>query len=120
MKVILALILIGIIFAPGTVSGGKYLASHYEVDCDIICNNSGTDSSIPMSLVLVGITAFAGIGLYYKFSKVGLYETFSLKCKLCRKSTNGLKCPECEAGKEEAESSSLSGRWIWGLQDKEI
>ncbi len=110
MKVILAFVLMGIIFSPGTAFGGKSLTSHYELDCDIICNNSGTDSSIPMSLVLVGITAFAGIGLYYKFSKVGLYETFSLKCKLCRKSTNGLKCPECEAGKKEAESSSLSGR----------
>lgn len=102
MKIILALVLVGMIFVPSTAFGWKSLSSLYEPDCDIVCNHLYSGTMIPMNFILLVVTAFAGLGLYYKFTKVGRYETFSLKCKKCGQQTNGLKCPYCETKKQNA------------------
>ena len=36
---------------------------------------------------------------YYKSSKIGKYEKFSLHCTRCGRFTHGLKCVMCEARK---------------------
>jgi hypothetical protein len=104
MKSILVLILISMIFVPGTALGWKSISSVYEKDCDFACNNSsfGIYNSTPMNFILIGGAVFVALGLYAKFRKTGLYETFSLNCKNCGKSTNGLKCPTCEITKQKA------------------
>lgn len=102
MKAILVLVLVVLIFVPSTAFGWKSLSHLYVPDCDIICENnfSKVDNSAAMNFILLGLTAVAGLGLYYKYAKAGRFETFSLTCKECGKSTNGLKCPICEEEKQ--------------------
>jgi hypothetical protein len=90
------------IFVPGTAFGWKSISSMYEQDCDFACiqSSSGIYNSTPMNFILLGGAAFIALGLYSKFRKVGLYETFSLNCKNCGKPTNGLKCPSCEISRQ--------------------
>ncbi len=103
MKVILVFLLIGMMFIPGTAFGWKSISSMYGPNCDFICEQSSNNYfPAPMNFILLGMAAFTVLGLYVKFTKTGRYETFSLKCKQCGKSTNGLKCPTCEASKQKA------------------
>ncbi len=103
MKVILAFLLIGMMFVPGTAFGWKSISSMYESNCDFACAQSSNNYfPAPMNFILLGLTAFAVLGLYVKFTKTGRYETFSLKCKQCGRLTNGLKCPICETYKQKA------------------
>ncbi|HSB50144.1 MAG TPA: hypothetical protein VLC72_02260 [Nitrosopumilaceae archaeon] len=103
MKPILVLVLAVLIFVPSTAFGWKSLSYNYVPDCDIICENnfSKVNNSAAMNFILLGLTAVAGLGLYYKYAKTDRFETFSLKCKQCGKSTNGLKCPICEEEKQQ-------------------
>lgn len=102
MKPIIVFVLIGLIFLPGTAFGWKSLSYNYVSNCDILCENnfSKSDNSAAMNFILLGLTAITGLGLYYKYAKAGRFETFSLKCKECGKSTNGLKCRICEEKKQ--------------------
>ena len=103
MKVILVFLLIGMMFIPGTAFGWKSISSMYGPNCDFICEQSSNNYfPAPMNFILLGMTAFAVLGLYAKFTKTGRYETFSLKCKQCGKTTNGLKCPTCGTSKQKA------------------
>ncbi|MFQ5573683.1 MAG: hypothetical protein ACE5EJ_05485 [Nitrosopumilaceae archaeon] len=103
MKSILVLVLVGMMLVPGTAFGWKSLSYNAIPECDIICENnfSRIDNSAPMNFILLGLTAIAGLGLYYKYAKAGKFEIFSLHCKQCGKSTNGLKCPLCEETKQK-------------------
>jgi hypothetical protein len=49
---------------------------------------------------MLGMLSLIGLGLFIKYNHIGKYETFSMICKTCRKKTNGLKCPICEAEKQ--------------------
>ena len=103
MKSIFVLVLIGMMLVPGTAFGWKSISHNSIPECDIICENnfSKVDNSASMNFILLGLSAVAGLGLYYKYAKTGKFETFSLQCKQCGKSTNGLKCPSCEESKQK-------------------
>jgi len=103
MKSILVLVLIGMMLVPGTAFGMKSLSYNSIQECDIICENnfSKVDNSASMNFIFLGLAAIVGLGLYYKYAKAGKFETFSLHCKQCGKSTNGLKCPRCEETKQK-------------------
>ncbi len=103
MKSILVLVLVGMMLVPGTAFGMKSLSYNAIPECDIICNNnfSKVDNSVSMNFILLGLSAIIGLGLYYKYAKAGKFDTFSLHCKQCGKSTNGLKCPRCEETKQK-------------------
>jgi len=53
-----------------------------------------------MNFIMLGMLSLIGLGLFIKYNHLGKYETFSMNCKTCRKKTNGLKCPICEAEKQ--------------------
>lgn len=63
---------------------------HYKVYAN---NINMTPIVIMASILLVVLVA------YYKVSKVGKYDTFSLKCKKCGSFTRGLKCVVCQSRK---------------------
>jgi len=72
MKVILVFLLIGMMFIPGTAFGWKSISSMYGPNCDFICEQSSNNYfPAPMNFILLGMTAFAVLGLYAKFSKTG-------------------------------------------------
>ncbi len=103
MKSILVLVLFGMMLIPGTAFGAKALSYNAIPECDIICENnfSKVDSSAPMHFILLGIASLVGLGLYYSYTKAGKFETFTLHCKTCGQSTNGLKCTSCEESKQK-------------------
>jgi len=102
MKIIVAFVLIALIFTPSTVFGWKSVNQLNDVQCIVDCNFGRTsiDSSKPMNFIMLGMFSLIGLGLFVKYNRLGKYETFSMKCKTCRKKTNGLKCPICEAEKQ--------------------
>ncbi len=102
MKIIVAFVLVALIFAPSTVFGWKSINQLNDVQCFVNCNTgtSSIDSSKPFNFILLGMFSLIGLGLFIKYNKLGKYETFSMKCKTCRRKTNGLKCPICEAEKQ--------------------
>ena len=103
MKSILVFVLIGMMLVPGTAFGWRSLSYNSIQDCEIICENnfSKVDNSASMNFIFLGLAAIAGLGLYYKYAKAGKFDTFSIHCKQCGKSTNGLKCPSCEENKQK-------------------
>lgn len=103
MKSILVFVLVAMMLIPGTAFGWKSLSYNSIPECDIICKNnfSKIDNSASMNFILLGISAVVGLGLYYKYAKAGKFETFSLQCKQCGQSTNGLKCPGCEENQQK-------------------
>ena len=104
MKIIVALILVAMIFAPSTVFGWKSINQQNNVECIVDCNfgHGSIDSSKPMNFIMLGMFSLIGLGLFIKYNRLGKYETFSIKCKTCRRNTRGLKCPICEAEKQKA------------------
>ncbi len=102
MKIIVAFVLVTLIFAPSTVFGWKSINQLNDVQCIVDCNfgHPNIDSSKPMNFLILGVFSLIGFGLFIKYNRSGKYETFSLKCKTCRRTTNGLKCPICEAQKQ--------------------
>ena len=104
MKIIVALVLVALIFAPSSVFGWKSVNQLNDVQCFANCNvdHASIDSSKPMNFIMLGMFSLVGLGLFIKFNKLGKYETFSMTCKTCRRKTNGLKCPICEAEKQRA------------------
>jgi hypothetical protein len=102
MKIIVALVLLALIFTPSTVFGWKSINQQNNLQCIVDCNlgHASIDSSKPMNFILLGMFSLVGLGLFIKYNHLGKYETFSLKCKTCRRNTRGLKCPICEAEKQ--------------------
>jgi len=102
MKIIVAFVLVALIFAPSTVFGWKSINQLNDVQCIVDCNfgHASIDSSKPMNFIMLGMLSLIGLGLFIKYNHIGKYETFSMKCKTCRKKTNGLKCSICEAEKQ--------------------
>ena len=102
MKIIVAFVLVALIFAPSTVFGWKSINQLNDVECFVNCNIGPTsiDSSKPFNFIVLGMFSIVGLGLFMKLNRLGKYETFSIRCKTCRKRTNGLKCPTCEAEKQ--------------------
>lgn len=92
------------IFTPSTVFGWKSVNQLNDIQCLVNCNigAASVDTSKPFNFFMLGMFSLIGLGLFIKFNRLGKYETFSLKCKTCRKKTNGLKCPVCEAEKQRA------------------
>lgn len=101
MKIIVAFVLVALIFTPSTVFGWKSINQLNDVQCIVDCNfgNVSIDSSKPMNFIMLGMFSLIGLGVFIKYNRLGKYETFSMRCKTCRKRTNGLKCPTCEAEK---------------------
>jgi hypothetical protein len=97
MKIILAFVLVALIFIPNTAFGWKSLASLYEKECIVDCSygHVGIDSSKPMNFILLAMISLLGLGLFIKFNRLRKFETFSIRCKHCGKSTRGLKCVYC-------------------------
>ena len=104
MKIIVAFVLVALIFAPSTVFGWKSINQLNDVQCFVNCDigTSSIDSSKPFNFIMLGMFSLLGLGLFIKYNQLGKYETFSIKCKTCRRKTNGLKCPICEAEKQRA------------------
>jgi len=104
MKIIVALFLAAVIFAPSTAFGWKSVANLYEVECIVDCNydHVSIDSAQPTNYILLGMMSLFGVGLFIKFKKLGKNETFSITCKHCGRCTRGLKCVMCEAQKQKA------------------
>lgn len=102
MKIIVAFVLVALIFAPSTVFGWKSINQLNDVECFVNCNvgQASIDSSKPFNFIVLGMFSIVGLGLFMKLNRLGKYETFSIRCKTCRKRTNGLKCPTCEAEKQ--------------------
>ena len=102
MKIMVAFVLVALIFTPSTVFGWKSINQLNDVQCIVDCNfgHANIDSSKPMNFIMLGMFSLIGLGLFIKYNHLGKYETFSMKCKTCRKKTNGLKCPICEAEKQ--------------------
>ena len=102
MKIILALVLIGFLFMPGSAFAWKSLAFHNTDDCTYDCTlpYAGVDHSSPMNFLMLGVTAIIGLGVYYKYAHTEKYATISLKCESCGRRTNGLKCAICEERKQ--------------------
>ena len=104
MKIIVAFVLVALIFAPSTVFGWKSINQINDIQCIVDCNFglASIDSSKPMNFIMLGMFSLIGLGLFIKYNQLGKYETFSMKCKTCRKKTNGLKCSICESEKQRA------------------
>jgi len=104
MKIIVAFVLVALIFAPSTVFGWKSINQINDIQCIVDCNfgHASIISSKPMNFIMLGMFSLIGLGLFIKYNQLGKYEIFSMKCKTCRKKTNGLKCPICEAEKQRA------------------
>ncbi len=104
MKIIVAFVLVALIFAPSTVFGWKSINQLNDDQCIVDCNfgYASIDSSKPMNFIMLGMFSLIGLGLFIKYNRLGKYETFSMKCKTCRRKTNGLKCPICEAETQRA------------------
>ncbi len=97
-----AFVLVALIFTPSTVFGWKSINQLNDVQCIVNCNfgHASIDSSKPMNFIMLGMFSLIGLGLFIKYNHLGKYETFSIKCKTCRRRTNGLKCRICEAEKQ--------------------
>lgn len=104
MKIIVALVLAAVIFAPSIAFGWKSTASLYEVECIVNCNydHESIDSVTPTNFILLGMASLTGIGLLIKLKNLGKNETFSITCKHCGRCTRGLKCVYCEPEKQKA------------------
>ena len=104
MKIIVAFVLVALIFAPSSVFGWKSINHLNDVQCIVNCDigAASIDSSKPMNFIMLGMFSLLGLGLFIKYNRLGKYETYSMKCKICRRKTNGLKCPTCEAEKQRA------------------
>ena len=104
MKIIVAFVLVAVIFAPSSVFGWKSVNQLNDVQCFVDCNiaPASIDTSKPFNFILLGMFSLVGLGIFMKLNRIGKYETFSITCKTCRKKTNGLKCPTCEAEKQRA------------------
>ena len=104
MKIIVAFVLVALIFTPSTVFGWKSINQLNDVQCIVDCNfgHASIDSSKPTNFIMLGMFSLIGLGLFVKYNQLGKYETFSMKCKTCRKKTNGLKCSICESEKQRA------------------
>ena len=104
MKIIVALILVALIFAPSSVFGWKSVNQLNDVQCFVNCDigHAGIDSSKPFNFIMLGMFSLIGLGIFIKYNRLGKYETFSMRCKTCRRKTNGLKCTICEAEKQRA------------------
>jgi hypothetical protein len=61
---------------------------HYKV----YANNINLTPIVIMAAILLVVLV-----AYYKISRVGKYECFSLKCKKCGSFTRGLKCVVCQS-----------------------
>ena len=103
MKIIVALILAAVIFAPSTAFGWKSVAHLYEVECIVDCNydRESIDSAQPTNYILLGMMSLVGVGLIIKLKKLGKNETFSITCKHCGRCTGGLKCVYCIEEKQK-------------------
>ena len=104
MKIIVALILAAVIFAPSTAFGWKSVAHLYnEVECIVDCNydHESIDSAQPTNYILLGMMSLVGVGLIIKLKKLGKNETFSITCKHCGRCTRGLKCVYCIEEKQK-------------------
>lgn len=104
MKIILALLLGGMIFAPFSAFGWKSVMPQNDVVCEINCNYGVVGQVIPSStnFIILAILSTLGLAVYHKVTTMEKYQTFSLRCKKCGRSTQGLKCPLCEAKKQAA------------------
>ena len=102
MKIIVAFVLVALIFAPSSVFGWKSINQLNDVQCFVNCDvgPASIDSSKPMNFIMLGMFSLLGLGLFIKYNRLGKYETFSFKCKTCRRNTHGLKCPICETEKQ--------------------
>ena len=102
MKIIVAFVLVALIFTPTTVFGWKSINKQSAEECLVNCDlgYGSIDSSKPFNFILLGMFSLVGLGIFMQLNRLGKFETFSIRCKTCRKKTNGLKCPTCEAEKQ--------------------
>ena len=100
MKIIVAFVLVAIIFTPSTVFGWRTI-SDADLKCVVDCNfeYGSTNSSKSMNFIMLGMFTLVGLALLTQYKKSGKYETFSIKCNICKNNTRGLKCTLCESKK---------------------
>lgn len=104
MKIIVALIFAAMILAPSSAFGWKSLASLYDKECIVDCNDHvSIDNAAPMNFILLGAASLVALGMFMKSKRFGKYETFSITCERCGRCTRGLKCELCEARKQKAQ-----------------
>ena len=92
-----ALILVS---APASAYGWKSLIFHLQEDCVVDCNQlyESLGSSSPANAIIVVAALMTGMFLLYSMGRLRKFETVSMRCSSCGRSTHGLKCPFCSAG----------------------
>ena len=92
-----ALILVS---APASAYGWKSLIFHLQEDCVVDCNQryESLGSSSPANAIIVVAALMTGMFLFYSMGRLRKFETVSMRCSSCGRSTHGLKCPFCSAG----------------------
>ena len=102
MKTIVTLVLVAMIFVPGSVFGWKSVnqdTSQCMVNCDL--GYVSIDSSKPMNFIILLMLSIIVVGILIQYSRTHKYESLSLRCKICKRHTNGLKCVICEAERQK-------------------
>lgn len=92
-------LIFAIFFTPLEVFGWKSIS--FKNECFIHCQlpYGSIAGSHPMDFLLLGVFGIFGIVIFYKIQKIKKFDVISLKCSLCGRKTNGLKCPLCEERK---------------------
>jgi len=103
VKIILALVFIGLIFLPSSAFGWKSISFHNADECEFGCNpgSVGVGNSNAINFILLSVFFVIGVVVYYKINQTDKFESISLKCYDCGRRTNGLKCSFCEARKQK-------------------
>ncbi len=85
-----------LVSAPASAYGWKSLIFHLQEDCIVDCNQryGSLGSSSPANVIIV----VAGMFLFYSMGRLKKFETITMRCSSCGRSTHGLRCPLCSAG----------------------
>ena len=101
MKTVVTLVLVAMIFVPGSVFGWKSInqdTTQCMVNCDL--GYASIDSSKPMNFIILLTLSIIVVGTSIQYHRTHKYEALSLRCKICKRNTNGLKCVICEAERQ--------------------
>lgn len=87
------------IFMPNVAFASRYLISRMGEACGVNCgvNYLALESATPINFVAIGFLVILGLIVLFKMITLKKYEVFSLKCRICGRETQGLKCIFCKS-----------------------